>query len=41
MELDGFKVSYLDDDLTQRDSRDTFAEVTDTFRLEQPFVNPE
>lgn len=37
---DDFEVHYLRDDLAQEYSRETFAAVVDTFRLEQPQLSP-
>ncbi|WP_232703536.1 hypothetical protein [Halobacterium wangiae] len=38
---DDHEVYYLNDDLQQEYTRETYAEVVDTFRLEDPFLSPE
>lgn len=37
---DDWEVHYLRDDLKEAYTEETFTEVVDTFRLEQPFMSP-
>lgn len=41
VEEDGMEIEYLRDDLKREYSEESFADVVDTFRLEQPFMSPD